>query len=402
MDKVDVVVIGGGAAGFFGAINLAEMHQELKITIIERSDKLLSKVLISGGGRCNVTNGCWDPSELVLNYPRGQKELRGPFNKFCTGDTVDWFETHGVPLKIEDDNRMFPASNSSQTIIDCFLNLAKEYRIEIRTKTSFKGLNQLEDGLEVVTSQGKIKAQKVLVAAGSSPVIWNIFKSLGHTIVNPVPSLFTFNIRDGRIKNLPGLSVPLAKVSIPEIKMQAEGPLLITHWGMSGPAILKLSAFGARELAKLNYKTHIEINFTGLELEEVEHEFLNAVAIFPDKLIDNHAMFNIPKRLWKSLLNANVGKKMGHLNEKEIKGVLQAVTKAEFKVNGKSTFKDEFVTAGGIDLKEVDFRTMESKLIPNLYFAGEVLDIDAITGGFNFQAAWTTSYLAAQQLAKIP
>lgn len=394
-----MVVVGGGAAGFFTAINLAEANPDVKVIIIERSDKLLSKVKISGGGRCNVTHACWEPRELIEFYPRGKKELLGPFHAFCTGDTVGWFEDRGIDLKIEDDNRMFPVSNSSQTIIDCFLKAASKAGVEIRLKTGLQKLSRKGENWTLTTNQETIDAQKVVFAAGSSPKIWKLLAGLGHTIVEPVPSLFTFNINDKRIKGLAGLSVPMAQVRIHGAKYEAEGPLLITHWGMSGPGILKLSAFAARDLHDINYSFKIEVNFTGLEMEDAVDKLTSVKAAHPKKLISNFPCFGIPKRLWTALLSKVPNVPFNQLGVDDFQKLTEAVAKAGFWVHGKSTFKDEFVTAGGVELSEVNFKTMESKVLPGVHFAGEVLNIDAVTGGFNFQAAWTTAWIASQSLA---
>lgn len=396
MSAKTVVIVGGGAAGFFTAINMAENNAHLKVIIIERSDKLLSKVKVSGGGRCNVTHACWDPQELVEFYPRGKKELLGPFHKFCTGDTVGWFEDRGIDLKIEDDNRMFPVSNSSQTIIDCFQRAASKAGVEIRLKTGLQNLSRKGESWIVTTNKGAIEANRVVFAAGSSPKIWKLLSGLGHTIVEPVPSLFTFNINDKRIKGLAGLSVPMAQVTINGTKHQAEGPLLITHWGMSGPGILKLSAFAARDLFENNYSFKIEVNFTGLDIEDVEAELEAIRKSHPKKLISNYPNFAIPKRLWVALTSQFANVPFNQLEPGGIQKLAEAIAKAGFWVHGKSTFKDEFVTAGGVELSEVNFKTMESKVLPNVHLVGELLNIDAVTGGFNFQAAWTTSWIASQ------
>ena len=397
----DVIIIGGGAAGFFAAINLAEARPELRIAILERGKETLQKVKISGGGRCNVTHACWDPKELVEFYARGSKELLGPFNKFCTGDTVDWFEQHGIELKIEDDGRMFPASNSSQTIIDCFESAVKVLGIDVIKSTNVIGLEKSGSQWQVLSSKGVYNADYVVVAPGSSKAVWRMFEKLGHKIVDPVPSLFTFNCKDTRLRNMAGSSVSNAQVEILDTKLQANGPLLVTHWGLSGPAILRLSAWGARTLEKLNYKFKIRINFTGAGLEQVAEVLKHVKANSPKKQMGNLPQFEIPKRLWQQLLGNELALlSYGSLSEHTIRWTVNRLCAAEFNINGKSTFKDEFVTAGGVELSEVDFRTMESKMLESVYFAGEVLNIDAVTGGFNFQAAWTTAWLLAQAIAK--
>ena len=412
--KYDVIIVGGGAAGFFAAINIAESKPGLKIAILERGKEVLTKVKISGGGRCNVTHAEFIPDELVKNYPRGEKELRGPFHTFCSGDTISFFEKRGIELKIEDDGRMFPVSNSSQTIIDCFLSETKRLGVEVLKNHSVK--NILEDDVKWVieTNQGNFHAHKLLVATGSNPKIWNLLEKLGHTIIPPVPSLFTFNIKDSRIKDLAGISaiasvrvlfnafggVPSAKGGDGVVKLESVGPLLVTHWGMSGPAILKLSAWGARELNELNYNFKIQVNWlNNMEIDEVLDVLIETKKTYPKKIIVNVKPFDFPKRLWFKLVEASGIEndlRWADISKKQLQKLSEQLTKAVFQVNGKSTFKEEFVTAGGIDLKEVNFKTFESKLHKNLFFAGEVINIDAVTGGFNFQNAWTGAYIAAR------
>ena len=396
----DIIIVGGGAAGFFTAINAAEMDPNARITILERGKEVLTKVRISGGGRCNVTHAEFLPKELTRNYPRGEKELRGPFHSFMTGDTIEWFESRGVPLKIEEDGRMFPESDSSESIINLFLQETRRLGIQVLTKRAVQDIEQKDGSWEIITSQEKFTSKKLLVATGSNPKVWNLLEKLGHSVVPGVPSLFTFNITDKRIKDLPGIAT-FATVKLRKDKLETEGPLLITHWGMSGPAILKLSAWGARELStKKNFE--IEVNWVPgntsddiLEkLKELKHE--NARQ-HPMK----YAQFNLPKRLWQSLIaaaNISEGDKWADLNKKQLEDLSEQLTRGIFQVHGKSTFKEEFVTAGGVELKEVNFKTFESKVCKNLYLAGEVLNIDAITGGFNFQNAWTGGYLAAKAM----
>ena len=393
----DIVIIGGGAAGFFTAINAAEMAPEARICILERGKEVLTKVRISGGGRCNVTHAEFMPKELTRNYPRGEKELRGPFHSFMTGDTIDWFEKRGVPLKIEEDGRMFPESNSSQTIIDLFLQESKRLKIEVLTKRAVQSLTQITNRWEITTSQENFTAEKVLVATGSNPKIWNLLEELGHEIVPGVPSLFTFNITDDRIKDLPGVATN-AVVKLKNNRLETSGPLLITHWGMSGPAILKLSAWGARELSdKKNFE--IEVNWLPeTSPEDVEEELSRLKKDRAKQSPHKYAQFDLPKRLWQSLLTASgIDPEMrwADLNKQQLESLKLELTGGTFQVHGKSTFKEEFVTAGGVELKEVNFKTFESKICKNLFLAGEVLNIDAITGGFNFQNAWTGGYLAA-------
>ncbi len=401
--KKDIIIIGGGAAGFFAAINIAEQHPELSIAILERGKTGLQKVKISGGGRCNVTHAEFTPSELVLNYPRGEKELLGPFHSFMTGDTIAWFEERGVELKIEDDGRMFPVSNSSQTIIDCFLNEAKKHKVEVFYNHSVKSIDARENDFKIETSQDTIIGDKVVVATGSNPKIWKLLEDLGHTIVQPVPSLFTFDIKDKRIKDIPGVVARDVEIKVLGTDLVSEGPLLITHVGMSAPAILKLSAFGAIELAKLDYNFKIEINFIRLDFESCLDQLKDFKLGFAKKTIVNSAQFDLPKRLWKQLVlasNINETGRWADINKQQLEDLSSQLTKAVFNVTGKSTFKEEFVTAGGVDLKEVNFKTFESKRIPNLYLAGEIINVDAVTGGFNFQNAWTGAYIVAKNINK--
>ena len=395
----DIIIVGGGAAGFFTAINIAEKNPQLKIAILERGKEVLTKVRISGGGRCNVTHACFVPSELVKNYPRGEKELRGPFNTFCSGDTIEWFEKLGVELKIEDDGRMFPVSNSSQTIIDCFVSETQKYGIQVLTNQSVQSIFKSEDFWKVETNNENFACQKLILTTGSNPKIWEMLQNMEHSITDAVPSLFTFNIKDKRIKDLMGLSA-FANVKVKNSKLEESGPLLITHWGMSGPGILKLSAWGAIELAAKNYQFAIEINWlndlaTATVLENLKELKLEHAK----KAVSKKSPFDFPNRLWESLVLASeidAETKWSDLTKNQLQNLANQLTKGEFQVNGKSTFKEEFVTAGGIDLKEINFKTMESKLHDNLFFAGEIVNIDAITGGFNFQNAWTSGFVLAQ------
>jgi predicted Rossmann fold flavoprotein len=402
MIKKDVIVVGGGAAGFFAAINIAEQNPKLKVAILERGKEGLQKVRISGGGRCNVAHAEFIPSELVLNYPRGEKELLGPFHQFMTGDTIEWFEKRGVELKIEEDGRMFPISNSSQTIIDCFLNEAKKHKVEVLYNHSVKSIQKEENLWNLEASQGDFSAEKLLIATGSNPKIWKLLENLGHTISQPVPSLFTFDIKDERIKDIPGVVALNVEIKVLGTDLWSEGPLLITHVGMSAPSILKLSAFGAIELAKRNYNFEIEVDFIRQAfddcldlLKELKHELAK-------KSVFKSTQFELPKRLWHKLVVASDMDKetrWADLNRQQLENLASQLTQAVFKVDGKSTFKEEFVTAGGIDLKEINFKTFESKLHSNLYFAGEIINVDAVTGGFNFQNAWTGAYIVAKSIS---
>ncbi|WP_204344004.1 NAD(P)/FAD-dependent oxidoreductase [Psychroserpens algicola] len=403
MTQYDIIIVGGGAAGFFAAINCAEQNPNLKVAILERGKEGLQKVKVSGGGRCNVTHAEFIPSELVQNYPRGEKELLGPFHQFMTGDTIQWFEDRDVALKIEDDGRMFPVSNSSQTIIDCFLSEAKKHQVDILYNHALKSLSPIENQWLLETSQGDFFTEKVLMATGSNPKIWKLLENLGHTISQPVPSLFTFDIKDKRIAGIPGVVALDVEVKVLGTNLYSEGPLLITHVGMSAPAILKLSAFGAIELAKRNYNFQIEINFIKQSYDDCFEHLKALKQDLAKKLVLKSAQFELPKRLWQKLVLAshvNDDVRWADLNKSQLEALASQLTKAIFQVTGKSTFKEEFVTAGGVNLKEVNFKTFESKHHNNLYFAGEILNIDAITGGFNFQNAWSGAYIAACNMSK--
>jgi predicted Rossmann fold flavoprotein len=406
-NNMKIVIIGGGAAGFFAAITCAELDPTAEIVILERGKSVLGKVKISGGGRCNVTNACFINRELIKNYPRGAKELMSPFSRFSTGDTMAWFDKRGVELKIEDDDRVFPVSDNSQTIVDCLWNTAKKLNVAVQTNCRVENLMPPSSNKTTWTveigQQPTIHADKILLATGSNPKIWAILEQLGHNIVPPVPSLFTFNIKDPRIEGLAGVSVPLANVKVLGTKLQSNGALLVTHWGLSAPAILKLSAYGARVLHDLQYQFSIQVNWLGSDsLEVIKKELELFKEENPRKQPSANALFDVPNRLWKSLVKAaeiQEGQQWANVNKKQINNLTTQLVAATFQVQGKSTFKEEFVTAGGIDLKEVEFKTFESKLFPNLFFAGEILNIDAITGGFNFQAAWTGGWVAGNALA---
>lgn len=397
----EIIVIGGGAAGFFAAINIAEQHPQANVTILEKAKQGLQKVKISGGGRCNVTHAEFIPQELVNNYPRGKKELLGPFHQFMTGDTIAWFESRGVALKIEDDGRMFPESNTSQTIIDCFLNEANKFGVNINYSCGVKSVKKEGSTWCIDTNAGIFTADKLVVATGSSVKIWEILKTLNHTIVKPVPSLFTFNVKDARITNIPGVVAQNVTVKVVNTNLESHGPLLVTHVGFSAPAILKLSAFGAVELAQMDYKFQIEINFIQQDFNGCLGSLKNLKQTLAKKTVFKFSQFDMPKRLWQQLvLAANIGDgaTWADLNKHQLEALAAQLTKAIFNVNGKSTFKEEFVTAGGVDLKEINFKTFESKYHKNLYFAGEVLNIDAVTGGFNFQNAWTSAFIVAKNI----
>ncbi len=399
--KYDIIIVGGGAAGFFTAINCVEKNPKLKVAILERGQEVLSKVRISGGGRCNVTHACFVPNDLVKFYPRGEKELRGPFHQFCSGDTIEWFEKHGVELKIEEDGRMFPVSDSSQTIIDCFISATKKMGIDVVTGQSVKSIFKGLDYWKVETHHESFSCQKLIMTTGSNPKIWEMLTEIGHSIVPPVPSLFTFNIKDNRIKDLMGVSA-LATVKVKNSKLEASGPLLITHWGMSGPGILRLSAWGARELHNKNYQFVIQVNWLNdATIEETTSKLKELKLEHSKKAVSKKSPFAFPNRLWESLVLASEiseDTKWADLTKNQLQNLAMQLVNGEFQVNGKSTFKEEFVTAGGIDLKEINFKTMQSKLHENLYFAGEIVNIDAITGGFNFQNAWTSGFIIAESI----
>ena len=398
----NIIIVGGGAAGFFTAINIVEKNPKLKVAILERGTEVLNKVRISGGGRCNVTHACFEPNELVKFYPRGEKELRGPFHQFCSGDTIEWFEKHGVELKIEADGRIFPVSNSSQTIIDCFLKATQKLGITVLTRQSVQSIFKKDSLWKVETQTENYLAEKLILATGSNPKVWEMLQNFGHAIVSPVPSLFTFNIKDSRIKELPGVAAHVT-VKVKDTKLSSTGPLLITHWGMSGPAILKLSAWGARILHDKNYQFTIFVNWLNdAEKADVENMLKELKQEHAKKSVSKKSPFELTNRLWESLVLASgieSETKWADLSKIQLQNLANQLTNGTFQVNGKSTFKEEFVTAGGIDLKEINFKTMESKLHENLYFAGEIVNIDAITGGFNFQNAWTSGYIVASALS---
>lgn len=399
-----ILIIGGGAAGYFTAINAKENNPDLDITILEKGKDVLQKVKISGGGRCNVTHACFEPKELVKFYPRGEKELLGPFHQFMTGDTFEWFDDRGVPLKIEDDNRVFPEANTSQAIIDCFQNNVDKLGVKVFTNCGVNKVYQQENKWIINTKDKTFEADKLVIAAGSSKKTWELCETLNHTIINPVPSLFTFNIKDVRLTDLLGISVPNATVTIVGTKLEASGPLLITHWGMSGPVVLKLSAFGARILADKNYQYNVEVNWLSRSSENVLHSLLNLKKKEPRKTVVLKSPFaEISKRLWERfVIFSEISKTQNwaDISNYQLEKLVNQLTKGIYNANGRTTFKDEFVTAGGIDLREINFKKFESKKHKNLYFVGEVLNIDAVTGGFNFQNAWTGGYICAKALAE--
>lgn len=424
--KKRLIVIGGGAAGFFCAVNAARMHPSLEVMLLEKTGKLLSKVKVSGGGRCNVTHACFSIPDMVRHYPRGANFLKKAFHQFFTTDTVQWFSDRGVQLKKEDDGRMFPQTNSSQTIIDCLMKEANRYGVEIRLTADVRSMkyeagsekyemgskkndevrnNKKGQFIVELSDLRRLTSDFVCIACGGyhklSQFSW--LQQLGHSIAEPVPSLFTFNMPGNAITQLMGVSVPEANVKIVGSNLAAKGPLLITHWGLSGPAVLKLSAWGARQLAMDNWQFAIIVNWLPEYSEQSLREHIQQLRFdIAAQKIGNRNPFNLPQRLWQYLLQQSgidEDKRWADLPAKEQNKLIANCCTQEFKVQGKTTFKEEFVTAGGVQLSEVDANTMQSKVIPHLYFAGEILDVDGITGGFNFQHAWTSGYIAAKAIA---
>lgn len=402
-----LVVLGGGAAGLFCAVNAARLNTNLDVTVLEKSGKLLSKVRVSGGGRCNVTHACFDRVEMSKRYPRGGHFVRKAFHQFFTTDTIHWFEERGVALKTEADGRMFPQSDSSQTIIDCLLREAAKYRVEIRMNTDVKGIRHQHDGFLLECAAGEIAADFICVATGGypKPGMFDWLRNLGHRVAEPVPSLFTFNIPNDPVTALMGLSVEAARVKISGTKLMQEGPLLITHWGLSGPAVLKLSAWGARDLKEKNWQFKISVNWLPQTNEQELIETFKRLRIqLASQKTGNRNPFGLPSRLWEFLLHrsgVNPDLRWAELPSREQHRLTGNLSNCEFDVKGKTTFKEEFVTSGGVILSEIDVNSMMSKLLPGLYFAGEVLDVDGITGGFNFQHAWTSGFIAASHIAAI-
>jgi predicted Rossmann fold flavoprotein len=402
-----VVVIGGGAAGFFAALSVVEHHPRAKVVLLEKSDKLLSKVRISGGGRCNVTHACFEPRKLAGHYPRGERFLRKAFDRFQARDTVAWFAEHDVQLKAEADGRMFPVTDDSSTIVHCLTEAARRGGVEVCLRAGVRRMEQgpagnsfrlaLEDG-------STLSADRVIITTGGHPKStgYDLLSGTGHTIVPPVPSLFTFNMPEDPIKELMGVSVPAITASIAGSKLSSTGPLLITHWGMSGPAVLRLSAWGARDIAAMNYTFTLRVDWTnGLGEHTLRERMEQYRSEHPKKHLANLCPLDLPGRLWLHLLDRlelQSTKTWGELGRRDRDRLIDALTNARYAVRGRTTFKEEFVTAGGVALDEVDPASMQSRLVPGLYFAGEVLDIDGITGGFNFQAAWTTGHIAGKLL----
>ncbi|MEM7109036.1 MAG: NAD(P)/FAD-dependent oxidoreductase [Bacteroidota bacterium] len=397
---IKVAVIGGGAAGFFAAISCKQHHPNAEVVIYEKSSRLLAKVKISGGGRCNVTHHCLQTSRLSKNYPRGERFLKKAFSQFSVPDTIDWFESRGVKLKTEADHRMFPVSDDSQTIIDCLHREVHRLGIIVHTRCAVRSVHLRKGGFELNNDgQASVFHHKLMVCTGGSPKLsgFNWLQQLGHSIQSPVPSLFTFNMPNEPIRKLMGLSIENVQVRIQGSKLQYAGPLLITHWGMSGPAVLKLSAWGARHLNDLNYQFSIQVNWSGGRKEqEVRSALEEHIQSNRKAKVLNRRVFGLPARLWEFLIqkiDIRHDITWGELGSKGLNRLVNVLTNDIYSVKGKTTFKEEFVTCGGVDLAEVDSKTMESKIVPGLYFAGEVLDMDGITGGFNFQAAWTTGFI---------
>jgi predicted Rossmann fold flavoprotein len=404
----DVVVAGGGPAGFFAAIRCAELNRSLSVLLIEKATQTLGKVLISGGGRCNVTHACFDPAKLVTFYPRGANELRGAFTRFQPTDTVEWFESRGVKLKTEADGRMFPVTDSSTTIVDCLRGAAKQAGVTVEVRMNLLGVkkNRPEGFKLEVWSDAKVfplKTKNLLIATGSDRKTLEIVKSLGHTVKDPVPSLFTFNIKDSRIDGLAGVSVENVTLKIDAIITR--GSLLITHWGLSGPAVLRCSAWGARELFEKSYQAELIVNWLSEYSVDKAIDILTRNKEWKDnarkKVASAPAFSQIPVRLWKQLAGLVGEKSWANVSKTELRKLAEELTTGEFRIEGKGQFKEEFVTCGGVSLKEVDFKSMQSRVVQNLFFAGEVLDIDGLTGGFNFQSSWTTGWLAGNAIAQL-
>ncbi len=421
MQPLKIAVIGGGAAGFFGAIAAAEANPDAIVTLLEAGRQPLAKVRISGGGRCNVTHACFDPALLVQHYPRGGKALLGPFNRFQSRDTVAWFESRGVQLKTEPDGRMFPITDNSETIVDCLFETAKELGVKIRIGMSVVGV-KVQDQLPITNDQlpttqrfelqlkggGSLQCDRLLLATGSNPIGYQIARSLGHQIEPPVPSLFTFNISDPRLEDLAGVSVDSVRLRLlidGKTALEQTGALLVTHWGISGPAVLKLSAWGARLLHDCNYQTTLVINWLPQSnRENLRAQLLAVRSQLARRQIAANCPVMIPRRLWQQLVTyvgIDAEQKWAELSNKVLNQLIQELCEGKYQIQGKGVFKEEFVTCGGVSLNEVNFKTMESRLVPGLYFAGEILDIDGVTGGFNFQSAWTTAWLAARGMCNL-
>lgn len=404
-DSKDIIIIGGGAAGYFAAIACAAQQPANRVLILERSRNVLNKVRVSGGGRCNVTNACFDPRQLILNYPRGYRELLGPFTKFGPKETREWFESRGVMLKTEDNGRMFPVTGQSMTIVNCLIKEAEKYGVKIIRECMVVRLSFSDGKFFLFGNDGhEFAADRVLIAVGGFPSVssYEWLKTTGHTIIPPVPSLFTFNMPDNPVTRLMGLSVNDAEVSIRGNHFSNRGPLLITHWGMSGPAILGLSAVAARELSEMNYSFECIVNWIPeLHPDSVYDELVKIKNSNSASRMNTTRLFSLPSRLWEFILGKsgiNLNVRWADLPSSKLRLLFRTLSGDSYKVQGRTTYREEFVTAGGISLKEIHFGTMESRLVPGLYFAGEILDIDGITGGYNFQAAWTTGFLSGKAM----
>ncbi len=407
-NNFDLIVVGGGAAGFFGAIQTAEHNPSLSILILEKSNKLLSKVRISGGGRCNVTHHCFEPTTLSKHYPRGQKELKKLFRQYQAEDVVGWFEKHDVMLKVEPDGRMFPATNRSETIINCFIRETTRYNIEIQTGVEVIKVERGDKEFTVYSEDHiEYQAKKILIAIGGHPKkeFYRWVAAFGHTIHDPIPSLFTFNDSANQFKDLMGVSVPNASVMIEGTKYKQQGPVLITHWGLSGPAVIKLSAWAATYLFSKNYLFTALVNWLGETGEEdLRQKLIVHSKQHPKQKVMGTSLFEFPHRLWIrlcELAQLDEQKVWSEISKKQLNKLIENLIRCRFEIKGKTTFKEEFVTCGGVKLEEIELQTMESKKVSGLYFAGEVLDIDGETGGFNFQSAWTTAYVAARAISKV-
>ncbi len=402
MQSLQVIVVGGGAAGFWAAIACAEAYPQAQVTLLEARQPL-AKVRISGGGRCNVTHACFEPAALVQHYPRGGKALRGAFTRFQPKDTVAWFARHGVQLKTEGDGRMFPVTDDSETVVNCLIQTARQAGVEIYTGSPVQAVERTERGFEVRLKSGQtLPAHRVLLATGSSPQGHGLARELGHSIEPPVPSLFTFNIPDLNLRELAGVAIERAEVRLLLPKLEQAGALLVTHWGLSGPAVLKLSAWGARLLHEQRYRAELQINWLpASSLEASRQQLLETKLQQPKKTVAGFCPVELPRRFWQYLVSraaVEPERRWAELSKPQTQALLKELHQGQYQIQGKSMFKDEFVTCGGVRLPEVDFKTMQSRLCPGLFFAGEVLDIDGVTGGFNFQSAWTTGWLAGQAI----
>ncbi len=409
---MDVAIIGGGAAGFFAAINIKEKHPNFKICIFEKTKTPLGKVRISGGGRCNVTHARFDNNDLIQFYPRGSKELLSVFDKFNPKNTIDWFKKRNILLKQEPDGRMFPESNSSETIVQCFMDACQYLDIQLKTQTVLEDFEPHSQGFELKINGQQLISKNLIICSGSSEQIWQLLRKKNIPVVDSVPSLFTFNIKDELIQDLMGLVIPqadvqlmfeksdLKKFGLNQKEILQKGPLLITHWGLSGPSILKLSAVGARILNHFNYQFNLKVNFVQKDFDTVLEFLKSQKNNHSKKKVSNTVLFGLPNRFWEKLcvLALVHQKNWSDISNQDLNKLSLFLTQYVFKVNGKSTFKDEFVTAGGVELNSVDFKTMQSKQYKGLFFAGEVLNIDALTGGFNFQAAWSEAWVISQQI----